>query len=77
MQTQGHQAPGPDLSGGKTLSPLPAPTRPHPAHLLQSLCKSLISFEVRRGPQSSLSRNWHSWLSKTLGRVRRGWDQRV
>ena len=51
---------------------LAAPTCPSPAHLLQSLCKWLISFDVRWGPQSSLSRNWHSWVSKSLGGVCRG-----
>lgn len=47
--------------------PLPVPTCPVPAHLRQTFCKWLISFEVRCGPQSSLSRNWDSWRSKSLG----------
>lgn len=46
---------------------LPVPGCPCPAHLKQTFCKWLISFEVRCGPQSSLSRNWDSWISKSLG----------
>lgn len=66
MQTHGCQAPGPDISGGSPVS-RPAPNCPGPAHLMQSFCKWLISFEVRRGPQSSLSRHRYSWNSSSLG----------
>lgn len=68
VQTHRCQARGPVLP--------PAPTCPGPAHLMQSLCKWLISCEVRRAPQSSLSRNWSSWISASLGRVRsKGWTR--
>ena len=46
---------------------LPVPGCPCPTHLKQTFCKWLISFEVLCGPQSSLSRNWDSWISKSLG----------
>lgn len=52
---------------GESLVIVPVPTCPCPAHLMQILCKWLISFEVCWGPQSSLSRKWHSWISKSLG----------
>lgn len=66
VPTHSCQAPGPDLHRARPCHP-PVPTCLRPAHLTQTFCKQLISLEVRWGPQSSLSRNWHSWISRSLG----------
>lgn len=71
VQTHSCRAPGPDLRGESPVT-LPAPG----PHRMQAFCKWLISFKVCWAPQSSLSRIWLSWVSKSLGQMcSEGWPR--
>lgn len=54
----------------------PCPPPALAPHRMQAFCRWLISFEVCWAPQSPLSRNRLSWISKSLGQVcSEGWPR--